>query len=118
MWMLQAWTYPEFRKNLIKEIYNSGTPTIVVLINGRPLSIRWVAGNIPAILEVWQPGEQGGRAVADILFGDYNPSGRLPVTVPYHAAQLPVYYNCKSSKKQLPVYVCGDQRKGNPQISG
>jgi beta-glucosidase len=69
-----------------------------VLINGRPLATRWIAQNVPAIVEAWLPGEQGGRAVAEVLFGDTNPSGRLPVTVPRHAGQLPVYYNAKKSK--------------------
>ena len=70
------------QEELLKAVYATGTPTIVVLINGRPLSIRWASENIPAIVEAWMCGEQGGNAVADVLFGDYNPSGRLPVTVP------------------------------------
>jgi len=86
------------QKMLIQEVYNTGTPTIAVLINGRPLAIPWIAENIPVILEAWCPGEKGGEAIADILFGDYNPSGRLPVTIPRHAGQLPVYYNFKPSK--------------------
>lgn len=81
------------QEDLLKAVYESGTPTILVLINGRPLSIRWAAEHIPAIIEAWIPGEKGGHAVADILFGDYNPSGRLPITVPRHSGQLPVYYN-------------------------
>ena len=64
----------------------------------RPLSIRWAAENIPAILEAWNCGEQGGNAIADILFGDYNPCGKLPVTVARHSGQLPVYYNSMPSK--------------------
>jgi len=71
---------------------------VVVLINGRPLATRWIAEHIPAVIEAWLPGERGGQAVAEILFGDVNPSGRLPVTVPRHAGQLPVYYNAKKSK--------------------
>ena len=86
------------QEDLVKAVVKSGTPTIVVLINGRPLSIRWIAENVPAILEAWLCGEQGGNAVADVLFGDYNPAGRLPVTVPRHVGQLPVYYNYKPSK--------------------
>jgi beta-glucosidase len=86
------------QEELIQAVFATGTPTIVVLINGRPLSIRWVAENIPAILEAWNCGEEGGNAVADILFGDYNPEGRLPVTNPRHAGQLPVYYNYMPSK--------------------
>ncbi len=81
------------QEELLKAVYESGTPTVLVLINGRPLSIRWAAERIPAIVEAWLPGEKGGHAVADILFGDYNPSGKLPITVPRHSGQLPVYYN-------------------------
>ncbi len=86
------------QEELVRAVHATGTPTVVVLINGRPLSIRWAAENVPAIVEAWLPGEQGGHAVADVLFGDYNPSGRLPVSVPRHAGQLPVYYDSKPSK--------------------
>jgi beta-glucosidase len=86
------------QEELVRAVRETGTPTIVVLINGRPLSTRWVSENIPAVVEAWLPGEQGGRAVADVLFGDHNPSGRLPITVPRHSGQLPVYYNHKPSK--------------------
>jgi beta-glucosidase len=86
------------QEELVKAVHETGTPTVVVLINGRPLSIRWTAEHVPAILEAWNCGEQGGRAVADILFGDVNPSGRLPITIPRHVGQLPVYYNYKASK--------------------
>jgi beta-glucosidase len=84
--------------DLVKAVYETGTPTVVVLVNGRPLAVRWIAENIPGIVEAWLPGEKGGQAVAEVLFGDCNPSGRLSVTVPRHAGQLPVYYNCKPSK--------------------
>ncbi len=87
------------QEELIKAVHGTGTPTIVVLINGRPLSIRWPAEHIPAIVEAWMCGEQGGHAVADVLFGDYNPSGRLAITVPRHSGTLPVYYNYHPSKK-------------------
>jgi len=85
--------------DLVKAVCATGTTTVVVLVNGRPLAIPWIAENVPAIVEAWLPGEKGGRAVAEVLFGDYNPSGRLAVTVPRHAGQLPVYYNCKPSKR-------------------
>ena len=88
------------QQDLIRAVYKTGTPTIVVLINGRPLSIRWTAENVPAIVEAWNCGEKGGYAVADVLFGDYNPGGRLAVTIPRHSGQLPVYYNYKPSKAQ------------------
>jgi beta-glucosidase len=86
------------QEELLKAVYATGTPTVVVLINGRPLSIRWASENIPAIVEAWMCGEQGGNAVADVLFGDYNPSGRLPVTVPRHVGQFPFYYNYSATK--------------------
>ncbi len=86
------------QEDLIREIYATGTPTVVVLINGRPLSIRWTAENVPAIIEAWLPGEQGGRAIAEVLFGAYNPGGKLPVTVPRHSGQLPSFYNFKPTK--------------------
>jgi beta-glucosidase len=87
------------QEELVKTVQATGTPTVVVLINGRPLATRWIADHVPAIIEAWLPGEQGGRAVAEVLFGDVNPSGRLSVTVPRHAGQLPVYYNAKKSKR-------------------
>ena len=88
-----------FQEEMLKAVFETGTPTVVVLINGRPLSIRWAAENIPAIVEAWIPGEEGGNAVADVLFGDYNPDGRLPVTFPRHSGQLPMYYNYPPSKR-------------------
>ncbi len=84
--------------DLVKAVYETGTPTVVVLVNGRPLAVRWIAENVPAVVEAWLPGEKGGQAVAEVLFGDCNPSGRLSITVPRHVGQLPVYYNCKPSK--------------------
>ena len=88
------------QEELVKAVHAAGKPTIVVLVNGRPLAVRWIAQHVPAIVEAWLPGEQGGKAVAEILFGDVNPSGRLSVTVPRHAGQLPVYYNFKKSKQE------------------
>jgi beta-glucosidase len=84
--------------DLVKAVAATGTPTVVVLINGRPLSVRWIAENIPAVVEAWLPGEQGGHAVADVLFGDVNPSGKLSITVPRHVGQLPAFYNYKPAK--------------------
>ena len=86
------------QKELAQKIIASGTPTVVVLINGRALAIPWIDENAPAIVEAWIPGEKGGDAIADVLFGDYNPGGKLTVTFPRHAGQLPVYYNYKPSK--------------------
>ena len=86
------------QKELVRKVCETGTPVVVVLINGRPLAIPWIDEHVPAIVEAWIPGEKGGDAIADILFGDYNPSGKLPVTIPRHVGQLPVYYNHKPSK--------------------
>jgi beta-glucosidase len=86
------------QEDLVRAVHATGTPTVVVLINGRPLSIRWISEHVPAVVEAWLPGERGGHAVADVLFGDYNPTGRLPITFPRHSGQLPVYYNYKPSK--------------------
>nr|CAA91219.1 beta-xylo-glucosidase [Thermoanaerobacter brockii] len=88
---------PGVQEELIKAIYETGTPVIVVLINGRPMSISWIAEKIPAIIEAWLPGEEGGRAVADVIFGDYNPGGKLPISIPQSVGQLPVYYYHKPS---------------------
>ncbi len=86
------------QQDLVQAVWETGTPTIVVLVNGRPLSTRWIAGHVPAIVEAWRPGERGGEAVSDVLFGDYNPSGRLAITIPRHVGQLPAYYNYKPGK--------------------
>ncbi len=89
------------QEDLLKAVYETGTPTILVLVNGRPLTIPWAAEHIPAIVEAWLPGEKGGEAVADILFGDYNPNGKLPITIPRHVGQLPAYYNYTFSKQKI-----------------
>ena len=86
------------QEDLIQAVFATGTPTVVVLINGRPLSTRWTSEHVPALVEAWEPGERGGEAVADVLFGNYNPTGRLAISVPRHSGQLPVYYNYKPSK--------------------
>ena len=86
------------QEDLIQAVFATGTPTVVVLINGRPLSTRWTSEHVPALVEAWEPGERGGEAVADVLFGNYNPTGRLAISVPRHSGQLPVYYNAKPPK--------------------
>ena len=86
------------QEGLVEAIQATGTPVVLVLVNGRPLSVRWAAEHIPAIVEAWEPGERGGEAVADVLFGDYNPSGRLAITIPRSSGQLPAYYNYKPFK--------------------
>jgi beta-glucosidase len=88
---------PGRQLDLVKAIHATGKPTIVVLMNGRPLTINWIAENAPAILETWFAGTQGGAAIADVLFGDVNPGGKLPVTFPRTVGQLPLYYNHKNT---------------------
>jgi beta-glucosidase len=84
---------PGHQLDLVKAVHATGTPTIVVLYNGRPLTIGWVADHISAILEAWLPGTEGGSAIADVVFGDVNPGGKLPVTFPRVVGQAPLYYN-------------------------
>lgn len=86
------------QEDLLEAVAATGTPTVLVIVNGRPLSVRWAAGHLPAIVEAWEPGEQGAEAVADVLFGDFNPSGRLAITIPRSVGQLPAYYDYKPSK--------------------
>ena len=88
---------PGVQEELLKAVYATGTPIVMVLMNGRPLSIPWAAKHIPAIVEAWFPGIQAGNAIADVIFGDYNPGGKLPVTFPYTIGQVPIYYNHKST---------------------
>lgn len=84
---------------LIKAVAKTGKPIILVLIQGRPLHINWPVANVPAILNAWYPGQQGGNAIADVLFGDYNPAGRLPISIPKSVGQLPVYYSHQNSSR-------------------
>ena len=88
---------PGVQQQLVEAVAATGTPVVVVLINGRPLSISWIAENIPAILEAWLPGEEGAAAVADVLFGDVSPGGKLPMSFPRHVGQMPLYYAHKPS---------------------
>ena len=81
------------QQELLEAIVASGKPVVLVLVNGRPLDISWAAEHVPAILETWYPGTQGGNGVADVLFGDANPAGHLPVSWPRNTGQLPIYYN-------------------------
>ncbi|MFD1874193.1 glycoside hydrolase family 3 N-terminal domain-containing protein [Hymenobacter bucti] len=83
------------QQELLQAVVATGTPVVVVLIKGRPLNLNWMAVHVPALLDAWYPGQEGGNAVADVLFGDYNPAGRLPISVPKSVGQLPVYYNAK-----------------------
>jgi beta-glucosidase len=97
---------PGRQEELLKAVVALGKPVVLVLINGRPLSINWAAQNVPAILEAWEPGTEGGTAVADVLFGDVNPGGKLPVTFPRSAAHAPLYYarNLTHQPEDSPMY--------------
>jgi beta-glucosidase len=86
---------PGRQLELVQAVYATGKPVIVVLINGRPLSINWVNKYVPGIVEAWFPGAQGGTAVADVLFGDYNPGGKLTVTFPRTVGQIPYNFPTK-----------------------
>ncbi len=80
------------QQELLEAVVATGKPVVLVLINGRPLNIAWAAEHVPAILVAWEPGSQGGHAVADVLFGDANPGGKLTVSWPRSAGQEPLYY--------------------------
>ncbi len=100
------------QRELIRAIHATGKPVILVLVHGRPWSITWEKENIPAILEAWYPGEQGGTAIANILFGKVNPSGKLTVSVPRSAGHIPVFYNHKPSAKGI------ERKPGSPEKPG
>jgi beta-glucosidase len=84
---------PGVQQELVERLHATGTPLVVVVVSGKPHSIEWIADEVPAILQAWLPGEEGGYGIADVLFGDYNPGGRLPVSLPRSVGQLPVHYN-------------------------
>ena len=88
---------PGVQEELLKEIIAVGKPVIVVLINGRPITSKFMVENADAILEAWYPGEEGGNAIADVIFGDYNPGGKLTVTFPLEIGQIPIHYRRKPS---------------------
>lgn len=90
-------TLPGVQEELVKEIYKVNKNVIAVLINGRPLSIEWLHQNVPAIIEGWLPGEKGADAIADIIFGKANPSGKLAISFPRTVGQVPVFYSVKPS---------------------
>jgi beta-glucosidase len=100
------------QRDLIQAIYKTGKPIILVMVHGRPWSISWEKKNIPAILEAWYPGERGGAAIANILFGNVNPSGRLNVSVPQSVGHIPVSYNYKPSSKGI------NREPGTPEKAG
>lgn len=88
---------PGAQQELAKEIHAVGKPTVAVLMNGRPLAINWLDGHVPAILETWFLGTTTGDAIADVLFGEYNPSGKLPMTFPRSVGQIPIHYDMENT---------------------
>ncbi len=95
---------PQTQRNLLKALLETGKPVVVVLFNGRPLTLEWENENAPAILEAWHPGTASGYAVADVLFGDVNPSGRLTMTFPRTVGQIPIYYNAKPTGRPIEAW--------------
>ncbi|MEJ6793155.1 MAG: beta-glucosidase BglX [Lacinutrix sp.] len=88
---------PGLQQELLEAIFKVNKNIVLVLNNGRPLAIEWATKNIPAIVEAWQLGSQSGNAIAEVLYGDYNPSGKLPMSFPRNVGQLPLYYNYKNT---------------------
>lgn len=86
---------PGRQEELLEKVFAAGKPTVLILLNGRPLSVRWAQENVNAIIEAWEPGMMGGQAVAEILKGEVNPSGKLPVTIPWNAGQIQTIYSYK-----------------------
>ena len=92
---------PGLQQELLEEIYKVNKNIVLVLNNGRPLAIEWAAENIPTIVEAWHLGTETGNAVAQVLYGDYNPSGKLPMTFPRNVGQIPIYYNYKNTGRPI-----------------
>jgi beta-glucosidase len=92
---------PGNQQALLEQLVATGKPVVLVMMSGRPNSITWANENVPAILHAWYPGTQGGHAVADVLFGDYNPSGKLPVTFPLNVGQAPIHYDMKNTGRPI-----------------
>ncbi|MDZ4766141.1 MAG: glycoside hydrolase family 3 N-terminal domain-containing protein [Chloroflexota bacterium] len=88
---------PGVQEQLVRAIYDTGTPIVLVLINGRPITLNWMAENIPAIVECWFPGEEGAMAIKEVLFGDATPGGKLPISFPRAVGQIPVFYSHRPS---------------------
>lgn len=93
---------PDVQANLLRELMKTGKPVVLVLFSGRAMTLTWEKENVPAILNVWFGGTETGHAIADVLFGDVNPSGKLPVTFPQNVGQIPLFYNHKNTGRPLP----------------
>lgn len=92
---------PGVQQELLEEVYKVNPNIVLVLNNGRPLAIPWAQEHIPAIVEAWHLGTEAGNAIAQVLYGDYNPSGKLPMTFPRHLGQVPIYYNYKNTGRPI-----------------
>ena len=92
---------PQTQRNLLQAMLDIGKPVVLVLANGRPLTLTWENENVDAMIEAWHGGTQAGHALADILFGDYNPSGKLTTTFPRNVGQIPIYYNFKKTGRPV-----------------
>ncbi len=88
---------PGMQGELVRAVYDTGTPIILVLINGRPVTLGWIAESVPAIVEAWFPSEEGANAIVDVLFGDINPGGKLPISFPRTVGQVPIFYGHRPS---------------------
>lgn len=106
---------PGYQQELITQIKKLGKPIVLVLLNGRPLDLSWENTTVDAIVEAWFPGTSGGHAVADVLFGDYNPSGKLTVTFPRNIGQIPLFYNQKNTGR--PIKLEGDDPRDPKYVS-
>jgi len=107
-----------YQRELVKALHGTGKPIVVVLINGRALTINWIDRNIPGIVEAWFPGEACGRAIAEVLFGDYNPGGKLPVTFPRTVGQLPYNFPFKPGSQVGQGQGHNPNGMGNSRITG
>ena len=92
---------PGLQQELLEAVYKVNKNVVLVMMNGRPLAINWANENIPSIVEAWHLGSQSGNAIAQVLYGDYNPSGKLPMTFPKNVGQAPIYYNYKNTGRPL-----------------
>jgi len=100
---------PGVQQELVEAVNGTDTPLVVVQVSGKPHSIEWIDGHVPAVLHAWLPGEEGGNGIADVLLGEHSPSGRLPISIPKDVGQLPVYYARRpNSRNERHVYVDED----------
>src|SRR5205085_11340116 len=92
------------QQELVEAVVATGVPTVVTVIGGRVFALPWIAANVPAIVQAWLPGEEGGNAIADVLLGRINPGGRLPVTLPRHVGQVPIHGGHRAGGGRSPFW--------------